>query len=77
LKDSIHEIAGATFSAKPNGANINILDEKDIEKVLQITRNGGGSLVSVQPVRQSLEELFVKETEQTENGKWKTENIKF
>jgi len=77
LKDSIHEIAGATFSAKPNGANINILDEKDIEKVLQITRNAGGSLVSVQPVRQSLEELFVKETEQTENGKWKTENIKY
>ncbi len=61
LKDSIAEIAGAAFSAKPNGANINIFDEKDIEKVLQITRNAGGSLVSVQPVRQSLEELFVKE----------------
>jgi ABC-2 type transport system ATP-binding protein len=63
LKDSIDEIAGATIAAKPNGANINVLDENDVEKVLQATRAVGGSLVSVQPVRQSLEELFVKETE--------------
>jgi hypothetical protein len=39
------------------------LEEKDIDKVLQITREAGGRLVSVQPVKQSLEELFVKETE--------------
>ncbi len=63
LKNSLTEIAGATFYSKPNGANINVSDEKDIEKVLQAARNAGGSLVSVQPVRQSLEELFVKETE--------------
>ena len=63
LKNSLTEIAGANFSSKPNGANINVSDEKDIETVLQAARNAGGSLVSVQPVRQSLEELFVKETE--------------
>lgn len=63
LNDKIRGIAGATFSAKPNGANIHVFDEHDIEKVLQLTRSVGGSLVSVQPVRQSLEELFVKETE--------------
>ena len=61
LKNFLIDVADATFSAKPNGANINVFDEKDIDKVLQITRNLGGSLVSVQPVRQSLEELFVKE----------------
>jgi ABC-2 type transport system ATP-binding protein len=63
LKNSLTEITGAAFSSKPNGANINVSDEKDIETVLQAARNAGGSLVSVQPVRQSLEELFVKETE--------------
>ncbi|MDQ3087085.1 MAG: hypothetical protein M3Q78_00635 [Acidobacteriota bacterium] len=47
------------MTAKPNGANIQVLDENDIEKILQITRKTGGSLVSVQPVKQSLEELFV------------------
>ena len=63
LQSEIREIAGATIFAKPTGANIQILDEKDIDKILPIIRNAGGSLVSVQPVKQSLEELFVKETE--------------
>lgn len=63
LKNSMTKVADATFSSKPNGANINVSDEKHIETVLQAARNAGGSLVSVQPVRQSLEELFVKETE--------------
>lgn len=62
LKTSIGEVAGLSFAAKPNGANINVSDEKDIEKVLQATHKAGGNLVSIQPVRQSLEELFVKET---------------
>jgi ABC-2 type transport system ATP-binding protein len=62
LKDSITAVVDATFSAKPNGANIQVFDENDIEKVLRIIRNIGGSLVSIQPVRQSLEELFVRET---------------
>jgi len=62
LKDSLSEIAGATISAKPNGATIQITDEKDVDKILPLVRNAGGSLVSVQPVKQSLEELFVKET---------------
>jgi ABC-2 type transport system ATP-binding protein len=63
LKDEIANITGATVSPKANGANIQVLDENDIEKVLQINKSAGGSLVSVQSVKQSLEELFVKETE--------------
>ena len=63
LENELKQIAGATISAKPNGANIQITDEKDIDKILPIIRKAGGSLVSVQPVKQSLEELFVKETE--------------
>lgn len=63
LKIDLAQMAGAEIFAKPNGANIHISDEADIDKILPIIRGAGGSLVSVQPVRQSLEELFVKETE--------------
>jgi len=55
-------IAGASVSAKANGANINVLNEDDVEAVLKIVKKAGGKLVSVQPVKQSLEELFVRET---------------
>ncbi len=34
-----------------------------IEAVLKITRENGGRLASIQHVKQSLEELFVKETQ--------------
>ena len=61
LQNKLSEISGATVVAKPNGANIQVTDEKDIDRVLPIVRNENGSLISVQPVRQSLEELFVKE----------------
>jgi ABC-2 type transport system ATP-binding protein len=60
LNDSIKEISGAEISAKANGANIQVSSENDIERVMQILKNSGGNLVSVQPVKQSLEELFQK-----------------
>ena len=63
LKEAVGAIPGAGISAKPNGAAIQVADEKDIAKVLEITRAAGGSLASVQPLRQSLEELFVRETD--------------
>ncbi len=62
LETAVSEISGAVISAKAGGANIQVSDEKDIDKILQITREKGGSLVSVQPVKQSLEELFVEQT---------------
>ena len=62
LQEEIAKIAGAEIFSKAAGANIQVLDEADIDKILQIAREKGGRLVSVQPVRQSLEELFVKET---------------
>ena len=60
LKNSISTIAGATVTGKANGANIHVLEESDIEKVLQEMKKVGGNLVSIQPVKQSLEELFVE-----------------
>ncbi len=62
ISEKVELIAGASLSQKPNGAMIQIIDESDIEAVLKITRDAGGSLISIQPVKQSLEELFVKET---------------
>ncbi len=62
IHEQIEFIAGATITAEPNGAIIQVLDESDIDAVLAVTRNAGGNLISIQPVKQSLEELFVKET---------------
>jgi ABC-2 type transport system ATP-binding protein len=58
----LESVSGASVSAKANGANINVLNENDIETVLRAVKKAGGKLVSVQPVKQSLEELFVRET---------------
>lgn len=62
IREQIEFIAGASIVSKPNGANIQIADDADLDAVLKITRDAGGHLVAVQPVKQSLEELFVKET---------------
>jgi ABC-2 type transport system ATP-binding protein len=62
LQAAIAGVAGAEIFAKPSGANVQVADESDIDKILRITREKGGRLVSVQPVKQSLEELFVRET---------------
>lgn len=62
IRVEIAKIDGATVAEKPTGANISVLDESDVETVLALVRNSGGKLESVQPVRQSLEELFVRET---------------
>lgn len=63
LMNEIGSVAGASVSAKASGVNIEVEAEEDIEKVLQIGKRAGGSLVSVQAVKKSLEELFVKENE--------------
>jgi ABC-2 type transport system ATP-binding protein len=62
IREQVEFIAGATIAAEPNGAIIQIQDEADIDAVLKITRDAGGRLAAIQPVKQSLEELFVKET---------------
>jgi ABC-2 type transport system ATP-binding protein len=62
LEAAIAGVGGAAVFPKPNGANISVQDEDDVEPVLQIVKKAGGKLVSVQPVKQSLEELFVEKT---------------
>lgn len=43
----------------PSGVRVELKDESDVDSVLTALRKSGGKLLSVQPVRQSLEELFV------------------
>jgi ABC-2 type transport system ATP-binding protein len=63
LNGSLAGIGGATVSAKPNGASVQVSSETDVEKLLAISKTLGGKLVSVQPLKQSLEELFVEKSE--------------
>lgn len=63
LGSALSGIGGAEVHSKPNGANISVMDENDVETALSAIKKAGGKLVSVQPVKQSLEELFVRETE--------------
>ncbi len=61
VREEVEFIAGAEIVNRPQGAAILVLDEADIDAVLTITRKAGGRLTSIQPVKQSLEELFVRD----------------
>lgn len=49
----------ATVSSEPRGLRIVVADEKHVDLVLAKLRETNGKLVSVNPVKQSLEDLFV------------------
>ncbi|HEY0323735.1 MAG TPA: ABC transporter ATP-binding protein [Pyrinomonadaceae bacterium] len=52
---------GASVTTTASGARIEVADEKDVDEAIIALRRAGGRLVSVQPVQQSLEELFMRE----------------
>jgi ABC-2 type transport system ATP-binding protein len=45
----------------PEGARVRLHTDHDITRLLTIAHRNGGRLVSINPVRESLEELFVRE----------------
>jgi ABC-2 type transport system ATP-binding protein len=61
IGEQIEFIAGAHITATATGAVIEVIDESDVEAVLKVVREAHGHLISVEPVKQSLEELFVRE----------------
>lgn len=53
---------GFVVREKPTGISLEVRSETEIDSAIKVIRDNGGRLLSVQPIRQSLEELFVKET---------------
>jgi ABC-type uncharacterized transport system ATPase subunit len=51
--------AGAIVTTTASGLRIEVANESDVDAVIEALRRAHGKLVSVQPVRQSLEELFL------------------
>ncbi len=47
-------------TSTPAGLRIELRDEQEVDSVIVALRKAGGKLVSVQPLRQSLEELFLE-----------------
>jgi ABC-2 type transport system ATP-binding protein len=61
LEDALRKVEGARVTSTPAGARIDVPSEALVDEALEAARACGARLVSVQPVRQSLEDLFVPE----------------
>jgi ABC-2 type transport system ATP-binding protein len=53
-------LSGCQITSTPSGARIEVADERDVDAALVALRQVNARLVSVQPVRQSLEDLFAQ-----------------
>jgi len=53
-------LSNAAITATPSGLRIEVSAENEIENVLAALRKAGGKIVSIQPIKQSLEELFLE-----------------
>jgi ABC-2 type transport system ATP-binding protein len=54
-------LSNGAITPTPRGLRIEISAEDEIEDVLAALRKAGGKVVSIQPIKQSLEELFMEE----------------
>jgi ABC-2 type transport system ATP-binding protein len=69
LQSALSQLASATVVATPGGARIEVAEERDVDAALVAVRTvAGARLVSVQPVGNALEELFVGDGAAAENN---------
>jgi ABC-2 type transport system ATP-binding protein len=70
-EDVLNELRvfAAQIVPAPEGAHIRVQTDKEIEYVLRLVHRAGGRLVSVNPVRESLEDLFVREVSENSQAK--------
>ncbi|HYE64663.1 MAG TPA: hypothetical protein VD966_03710, partial [Pyrinomonadaceae bacterium] len=68
IAQGLSTLEGSAVTPTAGGARIEIEDEKVTDVALAAIRRAGGRLISVQPIRQSLEELFVREGEIKDEG---------
>lgn len=61
IQKALADLEGFEFDQRPSGSVIRCKNEGDIDKVLAAVHSNSGHLISVQRVRQSLEDLFAKE----------------
>jgi ABC-2 type transport system ATP-binding protein len=62
LESSLANVTGARVTATPGGARVEVASERDVDETLRAVRSAGARLVSIQPVGNALEELFVSES---------------
>ncbi len=60
--DKLALIDGAKTRQNGSVVNIEVADENDVDVVLAVVKKSGGKLISINSVKRSLEELFVRET---------------
>jgi len=63
LAEGLNRIAGASVTTTPSGVRVLVSAESNVDEVMIHMRKLGGHLVSVQPIRQSLEELFFSQSD--------------
>jgi len=66
MRQLLPALAHSKINLTASGARIEIESEREVDKVLAALRQANGRLVSVQPLRQSLEELFIREVDESE-----------
>jgi ABC-2 type transport system ATP-binding protein len=62
LESVLGSIRTISLRGSERNATVELPDDSEVENVLRLARSAGGTMVSVNSVKQSLEDLFVKET---------------
>lgn len=68
LERTLAAIEGARVNATPSGARVEVPNEQQTDEALRAVRSCGARLVSIQPVGNALEELFINDVKADVRG---------